>query len=26
LKLPPGTPRFRDINNLSFRQTIRADQ
>jgi len=22
--LPPGTPRFRDINNLSFRQTIRA--
>ena len=25
-QLPPGTPRFRDINNLSFRQTIRADQ
>jgi Tfp pilus assembly protein PilX len=24
-QLPPGTPRFRDINNLSFRQTIRAD-
>jgi hypothetical protein len=24
-KLPPGTPKFRDINNLSFRQTIRAD-
>lgn len=23
-QLPPGTPRFRDINNLSFRQTIRA--
>jgi Tfp pilus assembly protein PilX len=25
-QLPPGTPRFRDINNLAFRQTIRADQ
>jgi hypothetical protein len=25
-QLPPGTPRFRDINNLSFRQVIRADQ
>jgi hypothetical protein len=24
-QLPPGTPRFRDINNLSFRQTILAD-
>ncbi|MBI4473251.1 MAG: pilus assembly PilX N-terminal domain-containing protein [Acidobacteria bacterium] len=24
-QLPPGTPRFRDINNLAFRQTIRAD-
>ena len=24
-QLPPGTPRFRDINNLSFRQTIRSD-
>jgi Tfp pilus assembly protein PilX len=24
-QLPPGTPRFRDINNLSFRQIIRAD-
>jgi hypothetical protein len=24
-QLPPGTPRFRDINNLSFRQTLRAD-
>lgn len=24
-QLPPGTPRFRDVNNLSFRQTIRAD-
>jgi len=24
-QLPPGTPRFRDINNLSFRQVIRAD-
>jgi Tfp pilus assembly protein PilX len=24
-QLPPGTPRFRDINNLSFRQTVRAD-
>jgi Tfp pilus assembly protein PilX len=24
-QLPPGTPRFRDINNLSFRQTIQAD-
>ena len=23
-QLPPGTPRFRDINNLSFKQTIRA--
>jgi hypothetical protein len=23
-QLPPGTPRFRDINNLSFRQTILA--
>jgi len=23
-QLPPGTPRFRDINNLAFRQTIRA--
>ncbi len=23
-QLPPGTPRFRDINNLSFRQTIQA--
>ena len=24
-QLPPGTPRFRDINNLSFRQTILSD-
>ena len=24
-QLPPGIPRFRDINNLSFRQTIRSD-
>jgi hypothetical protein len=24
-QLPPGTPRFRDINNLSFRQTIKSD-
>lgn len=24
-QLPPGTPRFRDINNLSFRQTITAN-
>ena len=24
-QLPPGTPRFRDINNLSFRQTILAN-
>jgi hypothetical protein len=24
-QLPPGTPRFRDINNLSFRQTIQSD-
>jgi hypothetical protein len=24
-QLPPGTPRFRDINNLSFRQIIKAD-
>jgi len=24
-QLPPGTPRFRDINNLSFRQVIRSD-
>ncbi len=23
-QLPPGTPRFRDINNLAFRQTILA--
>jgi hypothetical protein len=23
--LPPGTPRFRDVNNLSFRQTITSD-
>ncbi|HLH32628.1 MAG TPA: hypothetical protein VKY31_15615, partial [Terriglobia bacterium] len=25
-QLPPGTPRFRDINNLSFRQNILANQ
>jgi hypothetical protein len=25
-QLPPGTPRFRDINNLSFRQMIRSEQ
>jgi Tfp pilus assembly protein PilX len=25
-QLPPGTPRFRDINNLSFKQTILANQ
>ena len=25
-QLPPGTPRFRDINNLSFRQTIQASE
>jgi len=24
-QLPPGTPRFRDINNLSFRQTIKSN-
>ena len=24
-QLPPGTPRFRDINNLSFRQRIMSD-
>ncbi len=24
-QLPPGTPRFRDINNLSFRQSILAN-
>jgi hypothetical protein len=24
-QLPPGTPRFRDINNLSFRQTVRSN-
>jgi len=25
-QLPPGSPRFRDINNLSFRQTIQASE
>jgi hypothetical protein len=25
-QLPPGTPRFRDINNLSFRQYILSNQ
>jgi hypothetical protein len=25
-QLPPGTPRFRDINNLSFRQNILSTQ
>jgi Tfp pilus assembly protein PilX len=25
-QLPPGTPRFRDINNLSFRQKVLANQ
>jgi len=25
-QLPPGTPRFRDVNNLSFRQNILANQ
>ena len=25
-QLPPGTPRFRDVNNLSFKQAILASQ
>lgn len=25
-QLPPGTPRFRDINNLSFRQNVLSNQ